>query len=416
MSKTLIKNPTDQNKRILFYKTQKSYKKLLKYRRRLDEEKMMNKMENLYDQNKNEFWKFLKSMKSQKKCEELPKLDILIDHFKSLYITEVNDEHDGTQNLNNVNTEKFNILNTIISDEEVKNGIKNLKSKKSPGFDRISNEMLKCTNSHGKKLLTILFNKILKCGIFPDEWNYGLIRLIHKGNDIYDPNNYRGITLNSCLGKLFCTILYNRLAPLLEDEKIYCKEQAAFRKNHRTTDHIFLLRTIIKKYTDQNKILFTCFVDFTKAFDSIWRSALMNKLQTIGINGHFLQIIKSIYNTTTNSLIYKGSLTSKFMSNVGVKQGDTLSTILFNLYINDLPKIFAFNGNDPISLKTTNISCLKYADDLIIMSTSHDGLQKCLDKLEIYCKTWKLDLNTKKTKILLFNRQGSVIKKIQISL
>ena len=62
-------------------------------------------------------------------------------------------------------------------------------------------------------------------GNFPEEWNYGLIKLIHKGNDIYDPNNYRGITLNSCLGKLFCTILYNRLATIFEQENIYCKEQ-----------------------------------------------------------------------------------------------------------------------------------------------------------------------------------------------
>ena len=158
-------------------------------------------------------------------------------------------------------------------------------------------------------------------------------------------------------------------------------------------------------------MLFSCFVDFTKAFDSIWRSPLINKLHKIGINGLFLQIIKSIYNTTTNSLIYKGSLTSKFMSYVGVKQGDTLGTILFNLYINNLPEIFELDGNDPITIENTNLSCLKYADDLIIMSTSRDGLQRCLDNLAIYCEQWKLDLDTKNTKIVLFNRQGPVIKK-----
>ena len=64
-------------------------------------------------------------------------------------------------------------------------------------------------NYFGIKLLTKLFNKILNSGLFPEEWNYGLIRLIHKGLDIYDANNYRGITPNSCSGKLFCTILYN---------------------------------------------------------------------------------------------------------------------------------------------------------------------------------------------------------------
>ena len=117
-----------------------------------------------------------------------------------------------------------------------------LKNKKSPGFDQLSNEMIKCTNILGITLLTKLFNVVLKSGNFPDDWNFGLIKLIHKENEIDNPNNYRGITLNSCLGKLFFTILYNRLAPMLEEHNIFCKEQTGFRKNQRTTDHIYLLK------------------------------------------------------------------------------------------------------------------------------------------------------------------------------
>ena len=54
---------------------------------------------------------------------------------------------------------------------------------------------------------------------------------------------------------------------------------------------------------------------------------------------------------------------------------------------------------------------MNYADDLIIMATSPNALQKCLNNLETYCKTWKLDVNIKKTKIVTFNKQGSLIKK-----
>ena len=105
-------------------------------------------------------------------------------------------------------------MNVPINEKEVEENIGNMKANKSPGIDRIMNEMLKCTNSQGIKMLTILFNKILKSGIFPTSWNYGLVKLINKGVDIYDPNNYRGITFNSCLGKLFYLILYNRLVPI----------------------------------------------------------------------------------------------------------------------------------------------------------------------------------------------------------
>ena len=344
--------------------------------------------------------------------EDIIPIDKLNNHFKKLYNKEAYYEYPEQGTELPTQTQIFDTLNENIKEEEVKEAIKHIKSKKSPGYDQITNEMIKCTNSSGIELITELFNKILKMGYFPQEWNYGLIRIIHKGLDTNDINNYRGITLNSCLGKLFCTILYNRLDPLLEKKNIYCKEQAGFRKNYRTSDHIFLLRSIIKEHITQNKILYTCFVDFSKAFDSICRKALIDKLYKLGINGKFLQMIKSIYETTTNSLIYKDSIGEKFTSNTGVKQGDTLSTILFNLYINDIPHTLTSEGNDPILLDNTiSLSCLKYADDLVIMSTSKNGLQNCLNNLETYCDKWKLEINTKKTKIMLFNKQGSLIKK-----
>ena len=137
----------------------------------------------------------------------------------------------------------------------------------------------------------------------------------------------------------------------------------------------------------------------------------MEKLSELGLNGKFLNIIKSIYSTTTNSIIYNNELSEIFQSNKGVKQGDTLSTTLFNLYINDLPEIFNFEGNNPITIGDTQISCLIYADDLIIMSTSPLSLQKCITKLEQYCTKWKLEVNLKKTKVMIFNKQGSLIKK-----
>ena len=109
----------------------------------------------------------------------------------------------------------FNGLNTNISEEEVKNCTSNMKSKKAPGDDQITNEMIKETNKEGISLLTKLFNAILNCVYFPKDWNYGLLKLIHKGNDPDDEDNYRAITLNSCLGKLFCTILNQRRKHIL---------------------------------------------------------------------------------------------------------------------------------------------------------------------------------------------------------
>ena len=118
-----------------------------------------------------------------------------------------------------------------------------------------------------------------------------------------------------------------------------------------------------------------------------------------------------MYSTTTNSIIYDNELSETFPSNKGIKQGDTLSTTLFNLYINDLPDIFKFKGNNPVAVGNIEISCLKYADDLVLMSTCPLSLQKYITNLEEYCTKWKLEVNLKKTKIIVFNKQGSLIKK-----
>ena len=153
----------------------------------------------------------------------------------------------------------FDTLNEEMTEEEVTKLINTLKTKKAAAKDLITNEMIKATNNNGIKLITKLFNVLLKCGYFPKEWNYGLLRLIHKGDDPDDANNYRAITLNSCLGKLFCTVLNTRFTSILEDENILSKEQAGFRKNSRTTDQIFLLKQIVQKYVSENKLLYTCF-------------------------------------------------------------------------------------------------------------------------------------------------------------
>ena len=84
-----------------------------------------------------------------------------------------------------------------------------------------------------------------------------------------------------------------------------------------------------------------------------------------------------------------------------VQQGNPLSPLLFNLYINDLFK--NITSKNPISLDNTNhFNALMYADDLIILSTSKEGLQSNLNALNDYCKKWKLDINYVKTKCLTF--------------
>ena len=95
-----------------------------------------------------------------------------------------------------------------------------------------------------------MFTFFLKSGTFPSIWSEGVITCttINKSGDKFDPTNYRSICVNSCLGKLFCSILNNRLLEYSLKTKIIHRSKIGFLRNHRTADHIFSLKTLIDKY------------------------------------------------------------------------------------------------------------------------------------------------------------------------
>jgi hypothetical protein len=100
------------------------------------------------------------------------------------------------------------------------------------------------------------------------------------------PENYRGIAINSCIGKLFNTVLNNRLDKYLIDNNLINKCQIGFSKKTRTSDHIFVLKTLIDKYINRKgEKLFACFIDLRKAFDTVINAGIRYKLIKYGISG-----------------------------------------------------------------------------------------------------------------------------------
>ena len=152
-----------------------------------------------------------------------------------------------------------------------------------------------------------LFNKIINEGKYPSNWNISLTQVIHKEGAKDEPSNYRGIALSSNLCKLFNAILATRINKYLEENSVIRPEQGGFRKDHRTSDHIFVLQTIIQKYTRNGGKLYGCFVDLKKAYDSVWRRGLIHKRGESGINQKTINLIGDMYNKTYTSLIYNKS-------------------------------------------------------------------------------------------------------------
>ena len=113
------------------------------------------------------------------------------------------------------------------------------------------------------------------------------------------------------------------------------------------------------------------------------------------ITGNIYNIIKSMYANARYSVMINGSTSPQFISTSGVKQGCSMSPILSNLFQNDIHDIFNDTDCDPVKLHETHLYNISLADDLLYLSCSREGLQKCLDNLSDYCEKWGLLVNEK---------------------
>ena len=294
-----------------------------------------------------------------------------------------------------------------------------MKNNKTPGIDKILNEFIKNCPEELHPAIVKLFNIILESGKVPSEWTVGIIKALYKNKgDIEDVNNYRGITLLSCLGKLFTSVINTRLLEYVTKENILGYEQVGFRPKHSTLDHIFALHVISHFYISQGKQLFCAFVDYSKAFDFIDRTYLWQKLLDSNINGKVLQVIRNMYENAKSHVSVNNNLSDPFPCQMGVRQGENMSPLLFAMFLNDFKSFLKdkYNGLKKLSasiLKELNmyfkIFCLLYADDTIILAESPAQLLKALDALYLYCNKWSLKVNVDKTKIMIFSK-GKVTK------
>ena len=160
------------------------------------------------------------------------------------------------------------------------------------------------------------------------------------------------------------------------------------------------------------KYIFGCFIDFSKAFDSIPRDKLFEKLLKYNVCGKFYDCLVNLYTKDKACVKILNNITEMFNINQGVKQGCILSPILFNIFMSDLQEKLESEENDPVGISPDEIcGCLIWADDLLILSESEQGLRNMLQTLHIFSESNGLNINMDKTKIMIFNKTGRHIRR-----
>ena len=287
--------------------------------------------------------------------------------------------------------------------EEINSAIKHLNNGKACDANGLYAEMLKWMPEEGTAYTKDIINQAYYTG-FPLDWQDNWIKALHKGGDRNILGNYRTIMVGAIMAKLFGCLMDKKLSKWAELNAKRAQGQAGFRAQHNTIDHLITLRVLMEESRRLGKTLFMCFVDFKKAFDTVPRRGLLERMQRIGVPEHLQQGVCRIYEQVMCKLKTPQGFSKSFVSNMGVKQGCPLSPTLFGIYIDELEELITEitkqEGIDGPAVGLYTVLILLYADDVILMAHTVEGVQRLLETLKVFCDKSGLKVNVDKTKML----------------
>ena len=199
-------------------------------------------------------------------------------------------------------------------------------------------------------------------------------------------------------------VILNRLK--LQAEEIIAEEQAGFRAERSTTEQILNLRILCEKYRQHQQNLYHIFIDFKKAFDRVWHTALWATRRKYNTSANLVRTIEQFYDKAKNAVQMNDSIGEWFRTTVGVKQGCLLSPTLFNIFLERIMSDALEEHDGKVSIGGRNITNLRFADDidaLVVDEQEREALVKNLGKT---CTRYKIEISAEKTKRMTNSANG----------
>ena len=204
------------------------------------------------------------------------------------------------------------------------------------GPDGVSVELFKITLNGDPSLRRRLFDivvRIWRGGEVPQQWKYVIIMVLHEKKDRTECGNYRGISLVAYAGKILLKVIVRRLSEYCERVGILPEEQSGFRPNRSTTDMMFVIRRLQELTRKKQVPLYECFIDLTKAYDSVDRILLWTVFARFGVPQNMISVIRQFHDgmracVRLDDRVYSGW----FAVEQGLRQGCVLAPLLFNIF------------------------------------------------------------------------------------
>ena len=282
--------------------------------------------------------------------------------------------------------------------EEIKKKVLQMKSRSSPGPDKITPIVLKECIELLKLPLSILFNMSIQEGVVPDDWRIANVTPIFKKGQKCDPSNYRPISLTSHVGKLMERIISDKLKKHLQEHNLLNEAQHGFRQKRSTSTNLLAFWNAVTENLDKNNPVDVIYLDFSKAFDKVSHQLLIQKLDKFKMGGKLTIWIRNWLNNRKQRVVINGEESDLINVTSSVPQGSVLGPVLFSMFINDLPdniacKTFMFADDTKCMRATAALSdCMKFQDEI--------------NALYNWSQDWKMEFNAEKCKVLHFGHNN----------
>ena len=272
----------------------------------------------------------------------------------------------------------------------------------SPGADNLPMFIFRENIVSLSKVIAHLCNLSFSCGIYPEELKIAKVVCLFNLFKSEDPryvNNYRPVSILPSFSKIMERIVTLKISEYFVRNELFSVAHYGFRQGLSTEDALRKLVDTLYDTFDEGRSAVGVFIDLAKAFDSINRNILFEKLHHYGIRGNSLQWIRSYFSNRHQYVYFNGVKSSLLPVNYGVIQGSIAGPLMFLIYIND------------IACCSSKIEFLLYADDTNVFVSS-DGVDQSVDIMNAELKllsSWlncnALTLNKKKSHYIIFHRK-----------
>ena len=274
------------------------------------------------------------------------------------------------------------------------------KDKSSPGQSGISYQDILYSDPDGTICEKIL-SKILESNTVPSDWKTFDTLMIPKSGkegEYHLPSSWRGIALQECLYKLLTTLLCWQLKAWIKSNMLLHPLQKSLGPSDGCAEHTFLLRAIIDHYVNSMKThIHLAFMDIAAAFDTISVDYILFVLGQMGLLPSSIDLIRELYRDCHTRIICEGEATDRLSVTVGVRQGCPLSMLLFNIGIDPiLNKLDSLICRDPVKIGNSTVSCMAYADDLVLFADNKYTLNYLVRTASKYVKAVGMEFRRSK--------------------